>query len=75
MGGESRNAKHQMTHDLGMTAYPLHSAIKLILQPRINPLNGAAVMIADGFGRLMPYQSAPFVFSGYLVLAPDDGTD
>ncbi len=75
MGGESRNAKHQMTHDLGMAAYPHCSTAKLIFQPRINPLNGAALVIADGFGRLMPYQSAPFVFSGYLVLAPDDGTD
>ena len=53
VGGKRQDAEHQMTHYLGMAAYPYKAAAKLILQTGIDPFDRAAFVIAHGFSRLM----------------------
>jgi len=59
---ERDDAEHKMTHDFGVAAHAQRSAAGLVFDPRIDALNGGALIVADLLsGSVAKPLTAPFL--------------
>jgi hypothetical protein len=57
--GERDDAEHEMAHDFGVAAHAHRSAAELVFDPRVDALDGSALIVADRLGWSVAKPLAP----------------
>lgn len=66
--GKRDDAEHEMAHDFSVATHAYHSAAKFVFDPRINALDGGALVVADVLSQGVAKPLAPPFLSFELLL-------